>query len=147
MFNELKNRINKESVFFERVRTLLYLSKGRKIEIWLVLLKPKQYIHSARIVSGVVKSILHGSAIEPFYKRYIGGKFTFDDIESENKYEFHNMDEIFMVIFYPIKTIPDDIENSNVLNRIQHLEPFTGFGSDTSESRYYRILYSALDNK
>jgi hypothetical protein len=149
MFDGLKKRINSESVLFERLRTVLYFSKNRKIQIWAVLLKPDQYISSARIVSGVVKGIVNGSSAEPSHKRYIGGEFTFDDIEPENKYEFHNMDEIFAISFYPIKTIPDDLKRGDVLNRMQHLTPFTGFqsGSDTNEWHYYRVLSSAPDNK
>jgi len=146
MFDDLKNRISEDSVFFERLRTLLYLSKNKKIGIWVVLWKDG-YIDSAKIESAVVRSVYNGNPIEPLpsHKRNIGGKFTFEDSEHENIDEFHNMEEIYAVSFHPIKTIPDDLKKFYCLNRVQHLCLSADFmeGRDNA-SHYYRILFAAL---
>jgi len=143
-----RDSVIKESVFFERLRTLLHLSKHRKVEIWVVLRKRDQSISSARIISGVVRGIITGTAAEPFHKLHIGGRFTFDDIEDDGC-KFHNMEEINAVSFHPMDmpTLLDFLQKgpwsqNPLLTRLMNLEPSTALGG----RRYYEILFPALDN-
>ncbi len=142
MFDGLKEKILRESIFYERLRTLLYLSMLKNLKIWIVLQKPKEYIDSAKVVSGVVDGIVNGTAPEPFYKTYIGGKVYFKSEDKDKSDKAYNMEEIVAVSYYPINNIKQDIKSKNVLNNIQHLDPFTGFAksSDTNEFHYYKTL-------
>lgn len=139
MFDDSKKRIVRESIFFERLRTLLYLSMLKNVKIWLVLQKPDEYIDSAKVVSGVVDGLVNGTEPEPFHKRYISGKVYF-----KNSKDPFNMAEIVAVSYHPINDVhePFNRTRKDILNNIQHLDPFTGFeiGNDNNESHYYKVL-------
>ncbi|MBI5048008.1 MAG: hypothetical protein HZB54_03520 [Deltaproteobacteria bacterium] len=139
MFNDFKKRIVRESIFFERLRILLYLSMLKNVKIWLVLQEPDKYIDSAKIVSGVVDGLVNGTEPEPFHKRYLGRIVYF-----KNSKEPFNMVEIVAVSYHPINDVHEPFNHTrkDILNNIQHLDPFTGFGKgyDNNESHYYKVL-------
>lgn len=74
---------------YERIRTLLYLSKFKKRRVWIVLCAPEQTYDKAQIINGVVDSIYNGTkpraedmTIENFC---IGGRFRLADNNQEQE--------------------------------------------------------------
>lgn len=141
MFAYSKKTIITEAIFYERLRTLLYISMFKNIKIWIVLLQADKTLDSARLASGIIEGVVNGTEPEPFHKKYIGGRCYF-----KNSKEPFNMAEIVAVSFNPITDVHEPYNGTriDILNRTQHLIPFTGFSSGTNTEKHYFNLLSGL---
>lgn len=143
MFSNMKEDTARKAILFERLRTLLYISAFKNVNIWVVLEKPEVKLGSPKIVNGVIDYLLNGTDREPFHKKYIGGVFFF----RSNRQPF-DMSEISAVSYRPINDLSDrfDKTREDIVNRVQHLSPNTGFSADSTgtEKHYYNVLSNIL---
>lgn len=155
MFKKMKEDARYEAIFYERLRTFLYLSQYTNRRIWLVLLGEKQYFQDARFVDGVIETMFNYdiSYMDPmlmtlnspnFSKSetyYIKGGFSF--INHEERYQ---LEEIYALSFQSIKNI-QELDNTYVLNKSQHLAPRTGFNprSNENELKYYKTIANLIN--
>ncbi len=143
MFDSIKNKVMSETVLSERIRTIFYLSHHLRKPLSVLLIKPHQKIDEAKVVNGVISSIINGTPqTKAEHNRYIGGEFTIEIKGSTNqeiRFNFSDVNAISLGYENDPKVF---LDRKDTVNITQHLRPFTGFGpsSDSNESHYYRIL-------
>lgn len=144
MFNSMKNEVAKDSIYFERLRTIFFLSKYLNCPVSVLLRQPHERLTDSKVVFGVVDFLgVNDDSSKPIHQQRNGGAFGLglkDNQGSMIWFDFRLVGGISLEHYTDPMELARDDKN---LNTIQHLIPFTGFGdieSSSSESFYYNFL-------
>lgn len=144
MFDSAKNNLTLDTIFVERVRTLLFLSMGLKIPISVLFPKSGEYIDNATVKIGIV-TIVSGGGSNPVWKKSTSGSFKLD---TDNDV-WEKINDVYALSFSRESNPISLLESEGCINRTQHLRKTIGeFGrkrldleiDDSSEAKYYRIV-------
>jgi hypothetical protein len=144
MFDSAKNKLTEDTIFAERVRTLLFLSMGLKRPISVLFLKDDCAIDQAIVKTGVVITVSGGS--DPDWRRCITVSFILNTDEGV----WNEITDAYAISFSGGRDPVAFLRHEETINKIQHLRSiYTGlFGrirlnmeiDDDNDSKYYRIL-------
>jgi hypothetical protein len=148
MFNSIREKVMRETVLSERIRTIFFLSRHLKKPISVLLIKPHQKIDQAVIVNGVITSIINGTlGAKGEHHKYMGGEFSLGIKDSKGLEIRFNFSDVYAISIRYENDPKVFLNRKNTVNVTQHLQSFTGFGpsSDSNESHYYHILSLFID--
>jgi hypothetical protein len=144
MFNSMKNEVAEDSIYFERLRTIFFLSKYLHCPVSVLLQQPHERLTDSKVVFGVVDYLgVNGDSSKPIHQQRNSGAFGLGLNDNQGRmiwYDFKLVRGISLEHHTDPLELARDDKN---LNTIQHLRPFTGFGdieSSSSESFYYNFL-------
>ncbi|MBM9515210.1 hypothetical protein [Desulfogranum marinum] len=140
MFGDMKKNVVRDVIRAERIRTCLYMSHYRRVNIWLSTFNSGEVLSDSGIVSGIVSKIYDVIPGKDYHKSYSEGKFTLEDNSSGDDSSVYEISRVYALSFAPINSISED-SCDHVMNSTQHLRPFTGIRSIfSSEAHYYNLL-------
>jgi hypothetical protein len=118
-----RNKLAKNLIRYERIRTVLFLSRIKQRPLWIVICDDNTPLNESQVVSGVIDEIINGSRDEKRSpnRNMIGGQFTI-----HNNPTYFSMSDIREVGLTPIQSYnkkrgPSDLSyDEDTLNWLDH---------------------------
>ena len=147
-----RKKLSENLIPYERIRTVLYLSKIKKRPLWIVICASNATYNESQVISGVIDGIINGSSDDERsqHRTLIGGQFTIHN--NPTRFNMSDIRGVSLTSIQSYKDIKGPLNLDYDENTLNYLEHFTGqstkelvpselgLSSGPFDDHYYKVI-------